>query len=244
MAGRLARTLRLHTFPGQVLFLSTVSVIGGWGITQLGEDEDRHRPFASRPSRNRGNSMQGDLVDAIQSGSGISGGARGGGPTLADALTAERGASLWWSYARDSKSITDRLQSRNKKSTILVPVDKAIVSLKQKPHLYSRSSSSSTSSSSSIMGYLTGSNSNSNLYQDNTEKFLKAHIIEGVPQPGKLQTLLDGFSIIFQNPDQSSTKMSNLSGKGWKIQPGDIEVLGIKETSNGRIIYINKVLPY
>ncbi|WWD07814.1 hypothetical protein V865_005919 [Kwoniella europaea PYCC6329] len=242
MAGRLARTLRLHTFPGQVLFLSTVSVIGGWGITQLGEDEDRHRPFASRSSRNKGSSMQGDLVDAIQSGSGISGGGGGGGPTLADALTAERGASLWWSYARDSKSITERLQSRNQRSTILVPVDKAIVSLKQKPHLYSGSSSTS---SSSIMGWVTGSNSNSHSYQDNTEKFLKAHIIEGSPQPGKLQTLLDGFSLeIIQNPDQSSTKISNLSGKGWKIQPGDIEVLGIKETSNGRIIYINKVLPY
>ncbi|WVW78600.1 hypothetical protein I302_100557 [Kwoniella bestiolae CBS 10118] len=237
MAARLARTLRLHTFPGQVLFLSTISIAGGWGITQLGDDDSRYKP-----SRNtRTGTMQqgkGDLVDAIQSGSGSgnrisgSGGGGGGGPTLADALTAERGASLWWGYARDSRDVTERLTSRSKNSTLLVPVDKAILALKQKPHQYSGSSSAT----SSITSFFSGSNDS----QSNIEKFLRAHMIDGTSQPGKVRTMLEGFS--FQmNQDQS---MKKEKGQGWRIQPGDIEVLGVKETSNGRIMYINKVLPY
>ncbi|WRT64891.1 uncharacterized protein IL334_001828 [Kwoniella shivajii] len=223
MAGRIPRLLRLHTLPGQLVFLSTVSVIGGWGITQLRDPND----LPLNKSKGKGKIMpQNELVDAIQSRAGSGSntlgaqGSRGGGITLADALTAERGASLWWNYARDNASITGRLVSRDRNSTLLVPIDKAILGLSRKPHTHPGLNYKGAFASSKI----------------NTERFLSAHIIDGLSESGKLKTMLDGFSVeLIQD--------KSVKG-GWKIQPGDIEVLGVKETSNGRIMYLSKVLPY
>ncbi|WWC87031.1 uncharacterized protein L201_001915 [Kwoniella dendrophila CBS 6074] len=221
MAARIPRLLRLHTLPGQLVFLSTVSLGVGWGITQL---KDSDSDSSVNKNRGRGTSMQkGDIVDAIQSAPGgkigSTTGNGGGGPTLADALTAERGASLWWNYARDSPSITGRLVSRDKQSTLLVPVDKAILSLGRKPHQYPGLTYKGAFSSS----------------KTNTERFLSAHIIDGTLESGKVKTMLDGFTVEMVQGKSIKT--------GWKVQP-DIEVLGVKETSNGKILYISKVLPY
>ncbi|WWC59385.1 uncharacterized protein I303_101938 [Kwoniella dejecticola CBS 10117] len=230
MAGRIPRILRLHTLPGQLIFLSTVSLASGWGITQLRDtSSDSSSSSAGKASAGKGRTMQrGDIVDVIQgqgqnrNASATSGvGDTRGGITLADALTAERSASLWWNYARDSPAITGRLVSRDKESTLLVPVDKSILALGRKPHQHPGFSYKGAFSSS----------------KTNTERFLQAHIIDGtVKASGKAQTLLDGFSV-----DLIVDK--SVKG-GWKIQPGDIEVLGEKETSNGKILYIGKVLPY
>ncbi|OCF38487.1 hypothetical protein I317_07746 [Kwoniella heveanensis CBS 569] len=219
------RFLRLHTLPGQIVFLSTFSILGGLAITSLRDPEDDERRKAKRRSSSTSTNSKGDIVDAVQraTGGGVGGGSSSssGGPTLADALTAERGASLWWNYARDSPSVTGRLVSRDKETTILVPTDKAIMALGRKPHQHPGLS---------YKGAFTSS-------KTNTERFLAAHMIEGGKlSEDKLSTLLDGFDVEM-NKDKTAKG-------GWKVQPGDIEVMGIKETSNGRIVYLNKVLPY
>ncbi|WVQ97933.1 hypothetical protein IAU59_005052 [Kwoniella sp. CBS 9459] len=240
-AAQRLRFLRLHTLPGQLIFLSTFSVLGGLAITSFRDPEEEALSKHRRDNVNvKGKGKMpdgtstiggGDIVDAVQRatkgsiGSGSastgSGSGGGGGPTLADALTAERGASLWWNYARDSPSVTARLVSRDKHTTILVPTDKAIIALGRKPHQHPGLSYRGAFSSS----------------KTNTERFLAAHMIEGGKTPEvKSSTLLDGFGV-------EMVKDKSAKG-GWRIQPGDIEVLGIKETSNGRIIYLNKVLPY
>ncbi|WWC67818.1 uncharacterized protein I206_101734 [Kwoniella pini CBS 10737] len=223
MANRIPRLLKLHTLPGQLIFLTTISLGVGWGITQLKENE----PIHSNLNLNKNKKMQkGDLVDVIESASGGGEGLnsnqinRKGGINLSDALTAERTASIWWNYARDNSIITGRLCSNEKESTILVPIDKAILNLGRKPHQYPGLTYKGTFSTSKI----------------NTERFLQAHIIDGKVKDGKIKTLLDGF-IVELIPDKSQKG-------GYKIQPGDIEVLGSKETSNGKILYISKVLPY
>ncbi|WVF69888.1 hypothetical protein IAT40_004671 [Kwoniella sp. CBS 6097] len=219
------RFLRLHTLPGQVIFLSTFSVLGGLAITSLRdpEDDERRRAKTKAKMSHGGSNQKGDIVDAVQRAGGISGQGQAskGGPTLADALTAERGASLWWNYARDSPSVTARLVSRDKETTILVPTDKAIMALGRKPHQHPGLSYKGAFSSS----------------QSNTDRFLAAHMIDGAKGlEGKLSTLLDDFGI--------EMVKDKIAKGGWRIQPGDIEVMGIKETSNGRIVYLNKVLPY
>ncbi|WVQ84188.1 hypothetical protein IAT38_006339 [Cryptococcus sp. DSM 104549] len=159
-------------------------------------------------------SRMSDLVDAV-----LHGGAEskevgtGQGMTLADALTVERGASLWWAYARENSEITSRLDSRSKSSTLLVPVDKAILALDRKPHQPTDSSSPESA----------------------TTRFLSAHIINGAvpPSGGEASTLLDGFAVTLVR-----------EGEGWKVQPGDVTVLTEKETANGKIMYLDGVLPY
>ncbi|WVQ74097.1 hypothetical protein IAR50_003684 [Cryptococcus sp. DSM 104548] len=136
------------------------------------------------------------------------------GPTVADVLTTEKALSLWWGYARDSVEITQRFESKLKSSTVLVPVDRAIMALTRKPHQPSEGSSS----------------------EDAVLKFISAHIIDGTPQEGPLATLLPDFSVNLE-------KDSSAKG-GWRVKPGDIEVLGERSGVNGRVLYLDGVLPY
>ncbi|WWD22168.1 hypothetical protein CI109_106658 [Kwoniella shandongensis] len=175
----------------------------------------------------------GDLVDAI------TGGSRGTGSiadqaksgiTLADALTAERGTSLWWSYARDNPGITRRLDSRFENLTLLVPIDQAVLALEKKPH------QSSSGGDKSGWGLSLGGLGGLLASSDGTDRFLGAHIIDGKLSAGKHKTLLDGFEVELVSDKKAKG--------GWRVKPGNVEVLGVKETVNGRIVYLSKVLQY
>ncbi|OWZ45404.1 hypothetical protein C356_03121 [Cryptococcus neoformans c45] len=164
-------------------------------------------------------SEEGSLVDVILGSGGFRDdgvSVRGGatrGPTVADMLTTERTASLWWSYARDSVEIAKRLESKLKSSTVLVPIDKAILALEKKPH-----------------------QSPGETPEDAAFKFISAHIIDGTPREGTLPTLLPNFSVEF-------VKDGSAKG-GWRIRPGDVEVLAEKDGVNGRVMYLAGVLPF
>lgn len=75
----------------------------------------------------------------------------GQGATLAEALTVDRRAGVWWDYARDVSSIANRVLGRvmlayfqtarlsargAKDTTILVPIDGAIMRLPNKPYVW------------------------------------------------------------------------------------------------------------
>ncbi|OWT39561.1 hypothetical protein C362_02727 [Cryptococcus neoformans Bt1] len=164
-------------------------------------------------------SEEGSLVDVILGSGGFRddgvsvGGGATRGPTVADMLTTERTASLWWSYARDSVEIAKRLESKLKSSTVLVPIDKAILALEKKPH-----------------------QSPGETPEDAAFKFISAHIIDGTPREGTLPTLLPNFSVEF-------VKDGSAKG-GWRIRPGDVEVLAEKDGVNGRVMYLAEVLPF
>ncbi|OXH33126.1 hypothetical protein J008_03101 [Cryptococcus neoformans] len=164
-------------------------------------------------------SEEGSLVDVILGSGGFRddgvsvGGGATRGPTVADMLTTERTASLWWSYARDSVEIAKRLESKLKSSTVLVPIDKAILALEKKPH-----------------------QSPGETPDDAAFKFISAHIIDGTPREGTLPTLLPNFSVEF-------VKDGSAKG-GWRIRPGDVEVLAEKDGVNGRVMYLAEVLPF
>lgn len=56
------------------------------------------------------------------------------GLKLADALTVEKRATMFYSYARDYSKISSRLSSNLLKSTLVVPTDEVILALARKPH--------------------------------------------------------------------------------------------------------------
>ncbi|ODN80380.1 hypothetical protein L202_02632 [Cryptococcus amylolentus CBS 6039] len=183
-------------------------------------------PEASRRETGTGKGTAGgDLVDAVL-GPGTASGQVGKqqegqeqtsagrkGPTVADVLTTERALSLWWGYARDSVEITQRFESKTQSSTLLVPVDRAIMALTRKPCPSEGSSS-----------------------EDAVLKFISAHIIDGTPEEGPLPTLLPDFSVYL-------VKDASAKG-GWRVKPGNIEVLGERSGVNGRVLYLAEVLPY
>lgn len=180
-------------------------------------------------------------------------GATAPGISLADALTLERKASVWWDYARDVSSVvsytgggggrrrapeapprrrrcrcrrerlhlthepqTSRLSNKGK-TTVLVPIDKAIFALPRKPH---QNPSGSTDDADS---------------KANVEQFLSAHIV-----PGDLGLPSDETATL--NPDVK-VKVEGEEG-AWILQPGDIPIVGVTEASNGKILYLDGVVPY
>ncbi|KAL1408967.1 hypothetical protein Q8F55_005784 [Vanrija albida] len=139
------------------------------------------------------------------------------GISLADALTLERRASVWWDYARDVSSVTSRLSNKGK-TTVLVPLDKAIFALPRKPHQNPEGATDDDDT------------------KHNVEQFLSAHIVPGdlaLPSDEETPTLNPNVSVRVEGED----------GK-WVLQPGDIPVVGVTEASNGKILYLDGVVPY
>ncbi|RXK39063.1 hypothetical protein M231_03687 [Tremella mesenterica] len=138
------------------------------------------------------------------------------GMSLADVLTVERRASLWWDYARDVMSVNARLinMGQGKESTLLVPLDSAIMRLPMKPHQ---------------------SNNPDLSFQTNIERFLSAHLIPGrISLPSsRLPTLLPGIEVeVVQGTE------------GWMVVPGNITVVDVREAANGMVLLMDGVVDY
>ncbi|GMK57598.1 hypothetical protein CspeluHIS016_0404320 [Cutaneotrichosporon spelunceum] len=134
--------------------------------------------------------------------------------SLADALTLERQASLWWEYARDVSSVTARL-TRAGHTTLFVPTDEAIMSLSHKPH---NNPSGSTSDEDA---------------RHNVETFLAAHIVPGDIEYDKPAETLGGTKVTVKK-----------SGNHLRVVPGDAKVVGTKVASNGMIYYLDAIVKY
>ncbi|BEI80553.1 hypothetical protein CcaverHIS002_0110820 [Cutaneotrichosporon cavernicola] len=141
----------------------------------------------------------------------------GSGPSglsLADALTLERQASLWWEYARDVSSVTARL-TRAGHTTLFVPTDEAIMALPHKPH----NNPSGTTSDEDA--------------RHNVEAFLSAHIVSGDIEYGKPAETLGGTTVTVKK-----------TGDDMRVVPGDAKVVGTKVASNGMIFYLDGTVKY
>lgn len=57
-----------------------------------------------------------------------------GKPSLADLLTIESSASIFYSYARETE-LSKLFADKNAKSTLLVPTNKAVIALPRKPYV-------------------------------------------------------------------------------------------------------------
>ncbi|TFK42187.1 hypothetical protein BDQ12DRAFT_720180 [Crucibulum laeve] len=145
-------------------------------------------------------------------------------PTLADLLTIEQSASIFYSYARElelSRMFADVMMN----ATLLVPTNKAVMALARKPH---------QSPETSDEGIEITQEEFDNLSKSNVERWVSAHIIpvspisllSNKPHP----TLLSGKSITF-------VPISKHDGKGeeWsrvKFED-DVRIVGMKQAANG-----------
>ncbi|KAI5449504.1 hypothetical protein NCC49_004648 [Naganishia albida] len=148
-----------------------------------------------------------------------------GSPRLAECLTVERKLSLFYEYAREVGPVMKRIVSPTLKTTLLVPVNQAIIALPHKPH----------------QDTLDTVHVSEAKVKNNVERFVKAHTLaSSIPwpidgaKPASYESMLgEGHHVNFR-----------LVGDEVRVDPGDVKVLAMKEASNGRVIYLDGTIQY
>ena len=139
-------------------------------------------------------------------------------PSLTDLLTRSK-SSIFYGYIRESTSISTRLANPLEKTTILAPLNSAILSLARKPH-----QGPPESVEGHVEGYA-GSREDEQDRADYLENWIKRHMIEGkvdFAEGREYETLHDG------------EKVSFVKGDGvvkYKVMPGDVEVVEIEQVN-------------
>ncbi|RDX46784.1 hypothetical protein OH76DRAFT_1406638 [Lentinus brumalis] len=150
-----------------------------------------------------------------------------GKPSLADLLTIESSASIFYSYAREIE-LSQLFSDPNARSTVLVPTNKAVVALPRKPHEGPKPIDD---------GVILTEAEFDNMSKKNVERWVSAHIIPKSPisltSDGEFETLLDGKNVTFKHIDGDSTAPE------WTrvVLDGSVRLTGKKEASNG-VLYI------
>ncbi|KAF9478891.1 hypothetical protein BDN70DRAFT_807852 [Pholiota conissans] len=149
-------------------------------------------------------------------------------PTLADLLTIESSASIFYSYARELE-LSSLLSDRDKKTTIFVPTNKAVMALSRKPH---------RGPDPTVEVELTEEQFDK-LSKERVQNWVSAHIVPEYPlslDSNAHNTLLQGKSISF-------TPISKNNGQGaeWSrvtFEKG-VKIIGKKEALNGDLYLID-----
>ncbi|KAK7060868.1 hypothetical protein VNI00_000601 [Paramarasmius palmivorus] len=145
-------------------------------------------------------------------------------PSLADLLTIEPSASIFYSYARELE-ISRLFEDESAKLTLLVPTNKAVMALARKPHQDPVLTDDTAISEEEF----------DKLSKQNVERWVSAHIIpESLSslEHRSYSTLLDGKSVSFS----ASGKDAEPSWQDTVAEDG-IRIKEMKEASNG-VIYI------
>ncbi|KAG6818899.1 hypothetical protein H0H93_000468 [Arthromyces matolae] len=172
-------------------------------------------------------------------------------PTLADLLTIESSASIFYSYARELE-LSARFTDPNEKLTMFVPTNKAVMALARKPCVLSfkvskRKGKLTQNPFKSHEGPAKPSDEDititeqefDKLSKKNVENWVSAHIVPDSPISFDAQeypTLLSDKSITFR-----PIKKSNRNEPQWSqvtLENG-IHIIGMKEASNGALYMID-----
>ncbi|KAH8094737.1 hypothetical protein BXZ70DRAFT_1034260 [Cristinia sonorae] len=148
-------------------------------------------------------------------------------PSLADLLTIESSASIFYSYAREvelSKAFVDL----NGQYTLLVPTNKAVMALARKPH---------QGPAKPDTGIIIAQEEFDRQSKEYVEQWVSAHIIPSsvtLPSSETYDTMLDGVSITFKD----------LGGKeepAWRrvVINDTVHIITAKEASNGVLYMID-----
>ncbi|KAI9566358.1 hypothetical protein HD554DRAFT_2117519 [Boletus coccyginus] len=150
-------------------------------------------------------------------------------PSLADLLTIESSASIYFSYARETE-FSKEFSVIDNQLTLLVPTNKAIMALTRKPHQGSPSVESETEMSEQQYDEQS---------RRNVERWIAAHVIPSrillSDVPVTYNTLLDGRSITFTpvTGEESSPDWSRVT-----LEDG-VHIVGMKDGENGVIYMID-----
>ncbi|EIW64458.1 uncharacterized protein TRAVEDRAFT_109574 [Trametes versicolor FP-101664 SS1] len=154
-----------------------------------------------------------------------------GKPSLADLLTIESSASIFYSYARETE-LSKLFADKNAKSTLLVPTNKAVIALPRKPYVPYDGPEPIRE------GVILSEAEFDDLSKKNVERWVSAHIIPGSPislaSPAEYRTLLDGKNVTF-----TPTHGGDSGAPEWTrvVLDGAVRLIAMKEASNG-VMYI------
>jgi len=145
-------------------------------------------------------------------------------PSLADLLTIEPSASIFYSYAREIE-LSQMFGNLKSKSTILVPTNKAVMALSRKPHQGPAPADS---------GVIISQEEYDSMSKEYVERWVSAHIVPAVVALGSYDTLLDGVTVTFKD-------VGGDEEPEWKriVVNEDIHVIAKKEASNGVLYMID-----
>ncbi|KAF8079334.1 hypothetical protein FPV67DRAFT_111346 [Lyophyllum atratum] len=158
-------------------------------------------------------------------------------PTLADLLTIEPTASIFYSYAREIQLSSIFVDPRVN-STVFVPTNKAVMALARKPH------QGPTQTAPSGDDVEITEEEFESISKRNVERWVSAHIIPKSPITLDLQeypTLLDGKTISFKPVSKNNGK-----GPEWSrvtLEDG-VRIIGMKEGLNGVLFLIDGTVSY
>ncbi|KAH9897673.1 hypothetical protein C8Q73DRAFT_682121 [Cubamyces lactineus] len=149
-------------------------------------------------------------------------------PSLADLLTIETSASIFYSYAREtelSKLFTDK----DARTTLLVPTNKAVIALPRKPH---------EGPAPIQEGVILSEAEFDDLSKRNVERWVSAHIIPMSPisltSPGEYATLLEGKNVtvtLAEHGDADAPEWARV------VIDGTVHLTARKVASNG-VMYV------
>jgi len=144
-------------------------------------------------------------------------------PTLADLLTIETSASIFFSYARETE--LSELFNGATKATVLVPTNKAVIALPRKPHQGPEHEE----------GIKMSEQEFHDLSKQNVEQWVSAHIVPQSPISllSTYPTLLSNKSVSFEltNGDENAPEWTRV------LVDGSIRVLGMRKALNG-VLYL------
>ncbi|GHJ84056.1 hypothetical protein NliqN6_0458 [Naganishia liquefaciens] len=147
------------------------------------------------------------------------------GPKLTECLTVERKLSLFYEYVREVAPVMKRIMSSTEQTTLLVPVNQAIIALPHKPHQDPADAISVSEAGA----------------KSNAERFVMAHTVTTtIPWPIDVSRPITYPSML--GPHHRIT--FRREGDDVRVDPGNVKVLAMKEASNGRVVYLDGTVPY
>ncbi|XP_006453931.1 hypothetical protein AGABI2DRAFT_189261 [Agaricus bisporus var. bisporus H97] len=155
-------------------------------------------------------------------------------PSLADLLTIEPSASIFYSYAREI-ALSRILDDTSQKYTLFVPTNKAVMALSRKPHQGPAHDHNGDDVKITEAQYDKQS-------KENVEQWISAHIISGFHMDfnsKEYQTLLDNKTISVQPIPKNDGK-----GPAWTrvTLDGKKHIKSMKEASNGILYLLDGVI--
>ncbi|KAF8204129.1 hypothetical protein BJ912DRAFT_1018707 [Pholiota molesta] len=149
-------------------------------------------------------------------------------PTLADLLTIEPSASIFYSYARELE-LSSLLSDENVKATVFVPTNKAVMALSRKPHQGPDTSTEIVLTEEQF----------DKISKKNVQDWVSAHIVPEYPlslDSNRHNTLLEGKSVSF-----TPITKNNGQGPEWSrvTFENGVRIIGKKEALNGDLYLID-----
>ncbi|TFK69050.1 hypothetical protein BDN72DRAFT_768486 [Pluteus cervinus] len=156
-----------------------------------------------------------------------------GRPSLADFLTIDSSASIFFSYAREIELSKIFSEPNEKGITLLVPTNKAVMALARKPHQGPPPADGDD-------GIIITEEEYDAQSKENINRWIRAHIIPGIisfDEPHTYDTLLNGKAVSFKSTFGTGPKWAHVTLED------KIRITKKQEASNGVLYMIDGVIP-